>query len=179
MKANIVLTGFEPFNNRSINASYEVISKIENLRKYLLPVAFNKVEEKIDEILKTNPDVLILTGEAASYNNMTLEKEAHNIAFGKDNDGVIKNDEIIKEDGKDTYITNIDINNIKDIDFNVSTSAGKYLCNYTYYLSLYKTQNTNTKVIFIHFPLIKEQGGEFELDDLVNRLNSIVGKWCI
>lgn len=170
----IVITGFEPFAKRSINASYEIVKRIQNVDVELLQVGWNQVAPKIGEILESNPDYLLLCGEAASYKNMTIEKVAHNISNGKDNYEIIKNEELIDIKGPKELYSTIDFGLFKNIDFLEGNDAGKYLCNYSYYNALLKAKGKNTKVVFIHFPLIKEQGGTFELNDLVNRLQEIV-----
>ena len=168
----ILITCFEPFNNRSINASLEVVKRLNGLDYKLLPVGFDKIGKEIDLIAKLELDYLILCGEAQSYDNITIEKVAHNVANGKDNYGIIKNNEKII-DGDDLLYSNFDVD-LKGLNLNYSYDAGKYLCNYTYYLALNKLKDTKTKVVFIHFPFIIEEGGKFELDYLVSVMNEII-----
>ena len=167
----IIITSFEPFGGRSINASTELIKNIniKNIEKILLPVDYSKILPKISEIIDSNPDYLFLFGEAGSYKDITIEYSAHNIANGKDNSGNILNDSSIIEGAPYELNTKLNIN-ASYFDFLESHDAGKYLCNYSYYLSLYKTLNKNTKVLFVHIPFIKEEGGSFELIDLINRI---------
>jgi len=166
----IVLTHFEPFNGRVINASKEVLNHFKNQYDVIsLPVSWEQVPDKIKEILKSNPDILILTGEAGNYKNIVIEQKAHNISNGKDVNGVIKNNEKISLNSPQILETNVKISRFCRL---FGFDAGKYLCNYAYYTALENTKNT--KVVFIHFPFIKEEGGEYLTKDLVKTFNEIL-----
>lgn len=168
---NIILTCFEPFGGRTINASYEVVSSLDY--KYdLLPVGYEYISEKLDEILRKNPDYLILTGEAGSYADVTVELVAHNIANGLDNYGIKKEMEDIVPFGPIELETKIDCGHFKNVL--ISTDAGKYLCNYSYYLALSKTVNTNTKVLFVHFPFLISEGGKYTKGELINKFIDVI-----
>ena len=167
----IVVTYFEPFGGRTTNASKEVVSLLNGFQIKELPVSWNRVVENIDDLLSANPDYLFLVGEAGSYRQITIERTAHNIANGKDNDGVIKNDEPIINGGADLKTTF----EISALPYSISDNAGKYLCNYTYYQALLKTKET--KVLFIHLPYIEEAGQNSVIclkEDLLNIINILI-----
>ena len=158
-----LITYFEPFGGRITNASEEVVSLLSDYDIKELPVSWSKRESIIDEILSNDLDYLFLIGEAGSYQEITTERTAHNISNGLDNYGVSKNNEPISS-GPEELITKFDLD---DLPFRVSDNAGKYLCNYTYYLALSKAKNT--KVLFVHLPYINNN-----LDNLKNDLLSII-----
>ncbi len=167
----IVVTYFEPFGGRTTNASKEVVSLLNGFQIKELPVSWNRVVENIDDLLSTNPDYLFLVGEAGSYKQITIERTAHNIANGKDNDGVIKNDEPIISGGVDLKTTF----ELSNMTYLISDNAGKYLCNYTYYQALLKAKNT--KALFIHLPYIEEAGQNSVIclkEDLLNIINILI-----
>ena len=149
--SNIVVTYFEPFSGRTTNASKEVVSLLNEYQIKELLVSWSKVPALIDEILSSNPDYLFLVGEAGSYQEITMERTAHNISNGKDNDDVNRNNEPIINDGPSSLITKFDLSKLP---YRISNDAGKYLCNYSYYLALSKAKNT--KVLFIHLPYIND-----------------------
>ena len=156
----IVVTYFEPFGGRTTNASKEVVSLLNGFQIKELPVSWNRVVENIDDLLS-----------AGSYRQITIERTAHNIANGKDNDGVIKNDEPIINGGVDLKTTF----EISTLPYSISDNAGKYLCNYTYYQALLKTKET--KVLFIHLPYIEEAGQNSVIclkEDLLNIINILI-----
>ena len=169
--SKIVVTYFEPFGGRNTNASKEVVSLLDGFEKVELPVSWDKVPLFIDKILFDKPDYLFMVGEAGSYKNITIEKVAHNIANGKDNLDVLIKNRPISKDGKDILLTPFEL---FDLPYQVSDDAGKFLCNYSYYLALSKADNC--KVLFIHLPYIGEENGN-SLDnlkkDLLNIINSL------
>jgi len=177
MNKKLIITSFEEFGSRSINASREVVkaldSKIEHLDidKRELKVSWNDIENEIDAILNENLDYLILCGEAASYENVKIEIRGTNQCKGKDNYNVEK----ISEKTDELY-TKFDYENLVVTNTTISDNAGSYLCNRSYYLSLLKTKNLKCKVLFIHFPLIKEQEGKWDKDVLVSILKEILLK---
>ena len=166
--SKILITYFEPFGERTTNASKEVVSLISNFNIKELPVSWSKVPSILDEIFINEPDYLFLIGEAGSYKEITVERTAHNISKGKDNEGVNKeNEEIIKGD-KEVKTTLFDLSNVP---YRISDDAGKYLCNYTYYLALSKVKTC--KVLFVHLPYIEESGPN-SLDNLKKDLLNII-----
>lgn len=162
-----IITYFEPFNQRCTNASKEVGESLD-YESYELPVCWNLVENKIIDILKKSPDVLILLGEAGSYEKVTVETCAHNIAFGMDNMKIQKNNEIIDSLSDDILYTNV----LFDDSFNKSIDAGKYLCNYTYFMAL--KHNQNTKVVFVHIPYIIDSNRESILKEVQRIINYVI-----
>ena len=149
--SKIIVTYFEPFGGRTTNASKEIVSLLSEYQTKELPVSWSKIPVYFDEILNEKPDYLFLIGEAGSYKEITVERTAHNIANGKDNEGVNKDNEPIIIGDKEEKTTLFDLSKLA---CRIIDNAGKYLCNYTYYLALSKA--THTKVLFIHLPYIDE-----------------------
>ena len=168
---NIKITYFEPFGGRSFNASSATALGLDiNAEKIGLPISWNEISHRLDDVLEDEPDYLFMIGEAGMIPFPRLELEAHNISNGKDNYEVEKHNEKIIEDGLDTLNTTF----IVDDDFVLSYDAGQYLCNCSYYLALSKAKNT--KVIFIHVPAFNEGDEENKkesiatVDSMINRL---------
>ena len=166
--SNIIITAFEPFNQRNTNTSLEVLDNIKskNISKKTLPVSWSRALEDVKNILDLGPNLLVLCGEAAGRKKITIEKIAINYmdASIADNDGVINRNKKIFE-GLDGYFSNVDIFDIinkvnKDEEkVLMSLSAGSHICNATYYQALSKVYgNTlSTKVIFIHIPVSENE----------------------
>ena len=166
--SNVVITYFEPFGGRTTNASKEVVSLLNGYKIKELPVSWIKVATYLDEILNGEPDYLFLIGEAGSYKSITVEKTAHNVCFGKDNEGVNKDNEEIINGDKESKTTLLDLSNFPYL---ISDNAGKYLCNYVYYLALSKAKHC--KVLFVHLPYIEIEGCN-SLDNLKKDLLNII-----
>ena len=168
--SNIIVTYFEPFGGRNTNASKEVVSLLNKYQIKELPVSWSKIPNLINEILSNNPDYLFLIGEAGSYQEITVERTAHNISHGKDNDDVNRDNAPIISDGPDTLLTKFDLSKLP---YRISDNAGKYLCNYTYYLAL--SHAKTTKVVFIHLPYINNNLNKLkdQLEDIINTLVNV------
>ena len=166
--SKIIVTYFEPFGGRTTNASKEVVSLLDGYQTKELPVSWSKVSSILDEILLDEPDYLFLIGEAGSYKEITTERTAHNMSNGKDNEGVNKDNEEILDGDKENKTTLFDLSKLP---YRVSDNAGKYLCNYTYYLALSKAKTC--KVLFVHLPYIEETGPN-SLDNLKRDLLNII-----
>ncbi len=176
----IILTAFEAFNGRSINNSSLVLDQISlkdnKILKLKLPVefihSFDKLKENIDSF---KPSAIILFGEAPYDNNFTLEKEAHNIMNSKikDNQGIIKNNEIIIKNEDNKLFSTFPLSKIeeasKKFNTNLSNSAGTYICNSTYFQTLSYIKNKNIKCIFIHVSNKNEK-----VQKMLNSINDLV-----
>ena len=146
------ITYFEPFGGRDTNASKEIVtSLVTNFEVKELPVSWRRVLPIIDEMLKDDPEYIFLFGEAASYQDVTVELVGRNICSHTDNDGESKDEECIYEGMPEEIYTNF---NVEGISYRTSINAGKYLCNYVYYNCLLKKQVT--KVIVIYVPYLDE-----------------------
>lgn len=166
----ITLTCFKPFGGKKTNSSKEIVFALsDKYDKVLLPVSWDRCVIPLKEVLAKKPRYLFMVGEAASYNEPTIENRARNLADGIDEDGVKKSDEKIIDEGEKRLFTNftLDLEGV----FPVSEDAGKFLCNYSYYLALSKTQVT--KLVFIHLPLVHSKGSR-KKESLVNRLEEMI-----
>jgi pyroglutamyl-peptidase len=186
---NIILTAFEPFDDRDTNASLEVVNAFpdffegHHIKKVVLPVIYENFacEELFNDI---DIDLLILCGEAANREKIALEVVSVNMMYASipDNFGIYKNGGKVVSDGPDAYLTNIDLLEVnKQLNLSnvyLSFSAGTFICNLCYYKSLHtiKIENRDTLCCFVHFPLFKTnklQEG-IELKDGLSSLKAII-----
>lgn len=178
----ILVTGFEPFGNQSINPSMLLLERlpksigITRIETLLLPVTFEgapaKLLEKTDEL---NPDAVICLGQAAGRKDITLEKVAINYirATIPDNDGRQPGGSkgcAVVEGGADGLFSTLPLNELldalqeKELPASLSLSAGSYVCNTIMYTILHDgLAHPKRKAGFIHVPLMDEQAtGECE-----------------
>ena len=166
----ILITGFKPFNNEKINPSAQLLSELDiNFNNYeintlLLDVLYQKDSERLlAKIKELKPDYVLMLGQAGGRNCISLEYCALNIrnASIPDNHGKLITHEKIKENGPLAYNTNIDIENLLQLDPNIKISynCGTFICNDIYYntLDLIYSNNLSIKCLFIHIPYIYEQ----------------------
>ena len=164
-----LITYFEPFVGRKVNASKEVVLSLpNNYEKLSIPVSWKDSLPVLDKIIKSEPRYLFLVGEAGDYSDVTVELFAHNICSGTDENGVKKDKERILRATPKLLKTNFKIG---ELPFTNSDNAGKFLCNYVYYLALLRTEVT--KVIFIHVPFIHSKGSR-KKEALVQKVQEII-----
>ena len=188
----VLLTGFEPFGTATTNPSGEIVKQIsgDNIVTAILPVAYAQSAEKLLALIaEHNPDVVISLGQAEGRTAITPEKVAINLDDARlaDNEGVMRNDVKILDNGPDAYFSTLPINEIVDaikaqgIPASVSLSAGAFLCNHVFYVAQNKFAGTNVRSGFVHVPLMDSQAPEFPglptmpLDQMVTAVRAMIG----
>ena len=187
----VLLTGFEPFGKASSNPSGEIVKQIsgENIVTAILPVAYAQSAERLLALIaEHNPDVVICLGQAEGRTQITPEKVAINLDDARlaDNEGVLRNDAKILENGPDAYFSTLPIKEIVEaikvagVPAAVSLSAGAFLCNHVFYVAQNKFAGTKIRSGFVHVPLMDEQAGEFPglptmpLDQMVKAVRTML-----
>lgn len=167
-KMKVLLTAFEPFDERSVNSSMILLENLELegvlLTKVILPVTYDT--EKLEALMSEYQayDLILHLGEAANRKKVSLEAIAINKqgATIQDNLGVMKQDEEIIEGAPLAYETTIPLKKIvtrvSNPHLDISYHAGTYICNLTYYHSLHylNSHHLNQLCLFIHYPLFGE-----------------------
>lgn len=168
----VLLTGFEPFGNASLNPSAEIVKRIsgENIVTAILPVTYAQSAERLLALIADhNPDVVICLGQAEGRKEITLERVAINLDDARlaDNEGVLRNDVKIVDGGPDAYFSRLPVKEIVEAikatgaPAAVSLSAGTFLCNHVFYIAQNKFAGTKVRSGFVHVPLMDEQAGGF------------------
>ncbi|MCX6443897.1 MAG: pyroglutamyl-peptidase I [Actinobacteria bacterium] len=187
----ILLTGFEPFGNASLNPSGEIVKQIsgDNIVTSILPVAYTQSAERLLELITEHkPDVVMCLGQAEGRTSITPERVAINLDDARlaDNEGVFRNDVKILTDGPDAYFSTLPIKEMVDamkaanVPVAISLSAGAFLCNHIFYVSQHNLAGTNVRSGFVHVPLMDEQAGEFPglptmpLDQMVKAVRAML-----
>lgn len=187
----VLLTGFEPFGSASLNPSGEIVKQIsgDNIVTAILPVAYTQSAERLLALIaEHNPDVVISLGQAEGRTQITPEKVAINLDDARlaDNEGVMRTDVKILEDGPDAYFSTLPLKEIveaiKDagVPAAVSLSAGAFLCNHIFYIAQNKFADTSVRSGFVHVPLMDSQAPEFPglptmpLDQMVTAVRAML-----
>jgi pyroglutamyl-peptidase len=168
----VLLTGFEPFGNATSNPSGEIVKQIsgDNIITAILPVAYRQSAERLLSLIEQhNPDVVICLGQAEGRTAITPERIAINLDDARlaDNQGVLRNDVKIFQDGPDAYFSTLPVNEIvaaikaQGIPAAVSLSAGAFLCNHVFYVAQNKFAGSDVRSGFVHVPLMDSQAAEF------------------
>ena len=170
--AKVLLTGFEPFGNSSLNPSGEIVKaiKAENIVSSVLPVVFGQSAQLLKDLVDHHkPDVVLCLGQAEGRHAMTPERIAINIDDARmaDNSGVLISERAIIEGGPDAYFSTLPVKAMVEamkaagVPAAVSYSAGTFVCNHIFYSLQHHLKGSAVKSGFMHVPLMDQQRVEF------------------
>ena len=171
----ILITAFEPFGGRTVNASAEVLRLLPDTigghetGKVILPVVFRRAAETV---MRHPADFIFLLGEVGGRAEVTPELKARNRREARipDNEGYRPGNGRILEEGPEEYRTSVPVEDIvrrireEGRQIAVSDDAGAYVCNETFYLA---GLGSRVPVAFIHVPAEPDRAPEFA--DIVRR----------
>jgi pyroglutamyl-peptidase len=187
----VLLTGFEPFGNATSNPSGEIVKQIsgDSIVTAILPVAYTQSADRLLSLIEQHkPDVVICLGQAEGRTAITPERVAINLDDARlaDNEGVLRNDVKILQDGPDAYFSTLPVNELvaaikaQGIPAAVSLSAGAFLCNHVFYVAQKKFAGSDVRSGFVHVPLMDSQAAEFPglptmpLDQMVTAVRAML-----
>jgi pyroglutamyl-peptidase len=170
--AKVLLTGFEPFGNSSLNPSGEIVKaiKAENIVSSVLPVVFGQSAQLLKDLVDHHkPDVVLCLGQAEGRHAMTPERIAINIDDARmaDNSGVLISERAIIEGGPDAYFSTLPVKAMVEamkaagVPAALSFSAGTFVCNHIFYSLQHHLKASAFKSGFMHVPLMDQQRVEF------------------
>lgn len=176
---NVVISGFGPYADLSVNLSYEVPLALEqyssqeldlpedvrvNIKSVMLPISFaNAWPQLLEMINAQDADIVIATGVKHTARGVQLERCATNImdATKPDVDNHTPQSVQIVENGPSAYWTRLPLRMILNdfahdaIASTLSSDAGTYVCNSLFYRLLNWASNNSKKQIiagFVSFP---------------------------
>jgi pyroglutamyl-peptidase len=166
-KTKIIVSGFDGFAGRSVNASSEFAKAIRHdfpgsdITFLQVPVVWGAPEEAIAQSRLLNPTVWIAFGEGTQ--SFQIETVANNRRGGfRDNESKVPAVKEIYPGGPDCLKLDISsqplVAQMDSLGYNlkVSSNAGSYLCEEMLYSLLHEEQGENStlkKVMFIHVPI--------------------------
>lgn len=184
----ILISGFEPFNGRKINQSWETARTfigIEGIDVVCLPVSFSRAHQiLINKLQSRHYDLIIMLGETSTTRDaIRLERVALNLKDSaiKDNDGFMPDEEKIHATAPPALFTGFPIKStIKKLQNDgvkarISNSAGTFVCNNLYFQILYhlSLQNSSTTALFVHLPSSTEAISSSRMQAIVTQLISL------
>lgn len=169
----VLLTGFEPFGEDSLNPSQALLNAKEQLHVTgvevigcVLPVVrYQAAEVAINAIKTHQPDLVLMFGQASGRGVITPERVAINLDDYRiaDNAGHQPIDEAIIADGPAAYFTTLPVKAMVEdlqqagIAAEVSYSAGTFVCNHLFYAVQHYLAQKDIRSGFIHVPPLPEQ----------------------
>lgn len=162
---HVLVTGFEPFGGFAYNPSEAAVHALPNrlddlpVRRAVLPVDTSAVASALRPLWSAHPRVVVHTGLAETRRHLSIERTAVNQrSFERpDNAGRLTRDAEVVSGGPPRLSGRIDPAAVEEawkmggVPGGVSDSAGEFLCNQVFYLSLHHLPET-TGVGFVHLP---------------------------
>ncbi|XP_064197486.1 pyroglutamyl-peptidase 1-like [Anguilla rostrata] len=175
-KRTVVVTGFGPFGEHAVNASWVAVKELEqlglgpgvDLHVHEVPVEYQAVSCLVPSLWEQyHPQLVVHVGVSGAATAITLEMCGHNHGYKRpDNCSFCPDTHCCVEGGADCIKSVIDMETVCQrvkasglgVSVTVSKDAGRYLCDYTYYLSLHLSGGSSA---FVHVPpLGKPYSGE-------------------
>jgi pyroglutamyl-peptidase len=196
MTKTVLLTGFEPFNQATINPAWEAVRALEGwsgegfrVEVRQLPCVFGLANDVLREAVELlRPDVVIAVGQAGGRAELSVERVAINVddASILDNAGNQPVDSAIVEGGPAAYFSTLPIKAIvremraRGLVAGVSQTAGTFVCNHVFYGLMHHMAGRAVRGGFIHVPYLPEQAAQFDgvpsmvLEEIVEGLRAAV-----
>ena len=167
----ILLTGFEPFGTYKDNPSAEVAEALHGhtvggvaIRSEVLPVHHARAAAVVAHLVQEiAPSAIVHLGLAGGRARLALERVAVNVMDFEiaDNAGYRAAGEACVAGGPAAYFSTLPLQEMLEalaaegVPAYLSSSAGTYLCNQTFYTTrhLLESQNRDIPAGFIHLPL--------------------------
>ena len=167
----ILLTGFEPFGTYKDNPSAEVAQALhgravghETVQSAVLPVHHARAAAVVAQLVETaTPRAIVHLGLAGGRARIALERVAVNVMDFEiaDNAGYRATGEACVPDGPAAYFSTLPVETMLEaliadgVPAYLSSTAGTYLCNQTFYTTrhLLASRGLDVPAGFIHLPL--------------------------
>lgn len=195
MTRTVLLTGFEPFDGGSINASWEAVRMLDGwsgdrfrVQVRRLPCVFGLAGEAMCAAIEsTGPAIVIAVGQAGGSAGILVERVAVNLddADIADNAGAQPIEQPVAPDGPAAWFATLPVKAIvraiheRGLPALVSGSAGTFVCNHVFYRLMHQLAGSQTRAGFIHVPWLPEQAAAryapcMELADIVDGLRAAI-----
>ena len=171
----LLCTGFEPFDNDTINPSWEAVRRLKapegaELIRACLPVSFEEAPRALEAlILSHRPDAVLCVGQAGGRRGVSLERVAVNLMDARipDNQGAQPREEPVCPGGPAAFFSTLPLRRLETalrqagIPAEISNTAGLFVCNCVFYTAMRLTQRfPGLRAGFLHMPVLPEQGEE-------------------
>jgi pyroglutamyl-peptidase len=183
----VLLTGFEPFDQDSVNPSWEAARRLDGFKideqvtivARRLPCAFATAGECLVKLIEElRPAMVIATGLATGRSEISIERVAININDARipDNLGEQPVDTAVVAGGPAAYFSTLPIKAMvravreAGIAASVSQTAGTFVCNQVFYRLQHVLTGSEVRSGFIHVP----SQSSMALPTLVDGLRSAV-----
>ncbi|ENN73675.1 hypothetical protein HUJ04_004608 [Dendroctonus ponderosae] len=179
----VLVTGFGPFGEHAVNASWEAVSLLPGtiagctIVKQEIPVLYRQVEEIVPRLWhRYNPKLVVHVGVSSATREIQIETCANKKGYKRADieDTCPANGQVCYGQA-DTIQTSLcarticeRLNQDSTWKASISNDPGRYLCEFIYYVSL---SHNNQRTLFVHVPPLNEP---FSKSQLARALEEIV-----
>uniref|UniRef100_A0A0B6YKG2 Pyroglutamyl-peptidase I n=1 Tax=Arion vulgaris TaxID=1028688 RepID=A0A0B6YKG2_9EUPU len=176
----VVVTGFGPFKGHNVNSSWISVQELAKIGLnvdqvelviYEIPVIYDEVKTIIPQLWKKHKPVLMVhVGVSGVANELTLEQQAHNDGYDRnDVQGMVPSSRMCVDGScHNTIVSGINMSLVCEevnatahkVSSVVSHDAGRYLCDFTYFQSLHTNKECTA---FVHVPPLDAPYSAIEL----------------
>lgn len=173
----VLVTGFEPFEQDTVNPSWEVARALHGwtcegaeVHAVQIPCVFGRAIERLDQALAdVRPTLVVGLGLAGGRMEWTPERVAINVDDARipDNAGGRPIDAPVVAGGPVGYFSTLPIKAIvhalrdAGVPASVSQTAGTFVCNHVFYALMHRLATVpalaGARGGFVHVPLLPEQ----------------------
>jgi pyroglutamyl-peptidase len=176
VKKTILLTGFEPFAGKRLNASWEVVRGLNGqclgdehiIVSASLPCAFRESLLQLEQLIELHQPVIVVgVGQAGGRAAFSLERVAINLQDAAKPDAFDYQpiDQPVIEGASAAYFSTLPVKAIlaslreQGIPAQISQSAGTYVCNTLFYRLMHAASRSAVpfRAGFVHLPYLPEQ----------------------
>ncbi|KAI8928116.1 hypothetical protein BC831DRAFT_449893 [Entophlyctis helioformis] len=181
-----IVTGFGPFQNVPVNPSWAAVRTLPetlagvDLIKMEVPVVYEAVQEQVPPLHAGIQPVCVIHVGVGNRGQIKLERQAHNGTYAlPDTVGCLPPKGLANpESACEVLSTPLDLDAaIQSMarrgwtQVGESCDAGKFLCEFIYYTSLYTAREAGTPCLFVHVPPV---GHPFSQDQISAALRDLV-----
>ncbi|MGH8123224.1 MAG: pyroglutamyl-peptidase I [Rudaea sp.] len=177
--ANVLVTGFAPFDGETINPSLEIARALDGeiiagqrIVGAEVPTEFARSLAALDALLaKHRPTLVLALGQAGGRSEISLERVAINLIDARiaDNTGAQPVDVAVVENAPAAYFSTLPLKAMlrrlhdAGIPAALSHSAGTFVCNQVFYGLAHRlaTQYPHARGGFVHVPYLPQQAARF------------------
>ncbi|MCH4882209.1 MULTISPECIES: pyroglutamyl-peptidase I [unclassified Pseudomonas] len=169
----VLLTGFEPFDQDTVNPSWEAVRLLDGTLQddtqiiaRQLPCTFAGAPERLSQLLQEfTPTLVIAVGLGPGRTDICIERVAININDARipDNLGYQPIDTPVVAQGPAAYFSTLPLKAMVrairagGIPASVSHTAGTFVCNQVFYCLQHALAGTGVRGGFIHVPPLPQQ----------------------
>lgn len=169
----VLIAGFGPFPGAAFNPSALLVKALACRRRpaladivrttHVFATAYTAVDRDLTRLFAVKPDIVLMFGLAARRRHICIETRARNAVSAlfpdagryRPQTGVIAAGGPASQRGKAPFMRLLAAARTSGVPARLSRDAGRYLCNYAYWLALQQARDGGPLVAFVHIPRVR------------------------